>query len=123
MRNEKGYYSTVLLFGPFAAVSLRKSLRDRLEGRAVTNLYYVLYWFTVLCALSLLTIGLWNAQLASSEKGFYTMSYLLALFGAITVQKNVRDLAAVERPERAERADNHSLSMPPPPPSHDEPME
>ena len=125
MLNEKGYYLTVLLFGLFAAVSLQKSVRDRLEGIAVTNLYYGLCWFAVLCALSLLTIGLWNAQLAPSEKGFYAMSYLLALFGAITVQKNVRDLAAVERLERAESnlLAPRDPSMPPPPPPHDEPRE
>jgi hypothetical protein len=36
---------------------------------------------------------LWNAELASSEKGFYAMSFLLSLFGAVAVQKNVRDVA------------------------------
>ncbi len=32
--NEKGYYLTLLLFGLFAAVSLQKSVRDRVEGIA-----------------------------------------------------------------------------------------
>ena len=35
-----------------------------------------------------------RAKLADSEKGFYAMAFLLALFGAVAVQKNVRDLAA-----------------------------
>ena len=35
----------------------------------------------------------WNASLASSEKGFYAMAYLLSLFGSVAVQKNVRDIA------------------------------
>lgn len=40
-------------------------------------------------------IGLWNADaLIPSEKGFYGMSFLLSLFGAITVQKNTRDMDA-----------------------------
>lgn len=30
--NEKGYYLTLLMYGLFAAVSLQKSIRDRLEG-------------------------------------------------------------------------------------------
>src|SRR5262249_17780960 len=30
--NEKGYYFTILMYGLFAAVSLQKSVRDRLEG-------------------------------------------------------------------------------------------
>jgi uncharacterized membrane protein YiaA len=47
----------------------------------------------LLIAVLLLTIGLWNASLASSEKGFYAMSFLLSLFGAVAVQKNIRDLA------------------------------
>ncbi|MFM7856321.1 MAG: YiaA/YiaB family inner membrane protein, partial [Flammeovirgaceae bacterium] len=38
-------------------------------------------------------IGLWNATLTLSEKGFYSMSFLLSLFAAITVQKNTRDSA------------------------------
>ena len=91
--NEKGYYLTVLLFGLFAAVSLQKSVRDRLEGVPVTALYFGLCWAAVASAITLLAVGLFNADLALSEKGFYGMSFLLALFGAVAVQKNVRDLA------------------------------
>lgn len=54
---------------------------------------------SVVAALLLLTIGLWNASLASSEKGFYAMSFLLALFGSVAVQKNTRDLAKFETAE------------------------
>ena len=96
--NEKGYYLTVLLFGLFGVVSLQKSVRDRLEGLPVTVLYYGLCWGAVATAVTLLVVGLWNATLALSEKGFYGMAFLLALFGAVAVQKNVRDLALVDRP-------------------------
>ena len=92
--NEKGYYLTLLLFGLFAAVSLQKSVRDRVEGIPVSALYYALCWFALLSALMLLLVGLWNATLASSEKGFYGMAYALSLFGAVAVQKNTRDLIA-----------------------------
>ena len=92
--NEKGYYFTLLMYGLFAAVSLQKSIRDRLEGTPVTNMYFGLCWISVLLALMLLAVGLWNATLAPSEKGFYAMAYVLSLFAAVTVQKNVRDLAA-----------------------------
>lgn len=91
--NEKGYYFTILLYGLFSAVSLQKSVRDRLEGTPVTNLYYGLCWLSVMICLLLLVVGLWNATLLPSEKGFYGMAYLLSLFGAVAVQKNVRDLA------------------------------
>lgn len=89
--NEKGYYFTILLFGLFAVISVQKSVRDRAEGLPVTDLYYGLSWFATLAAMILLTIGLWNANLARSEKGFYAMAFCLSLFSAIAVQKNTRD--------------------------------
>ena len=89
--NEKGYYFTVLMFGLFAAISVQKAVRDQLEGIPVTNIYYGLAWFCTLLSIVLLTVGLWNAELAKSEKGFYGMSFVLSLFAAIAVQKNTRD--------------------------------
>jgi uncharacterized membrane protein YiaA len=94
--NEKGYYFTILMYGLFSAVSLQKSVRDRLEGIRVTAIYYGLCWISLTLALLLLTVGLWNAPLTASEKGFYAMSFVLSLFAAITVQKNVRDVALVD---------------------------
>ncbi len=89
--NEKYYYVTILLFGLFAVVSLQKSVRDRLEGIKVTDIYYGICWFGVLISLTLLTAGLISADLLPSEKGFYAFAYLLGIFGAVTVQKNTRD--------------------------------
>ena len=94
--NEKGYYFTILMYGLFSAVSLQKSVRDRLEGIRVTSIYYGLCWISLMLSLLLLTVGLWNAPLTASEKGFYAMSFVLSLFAAITVQKNVRDVALVD---------------------------
>ena len=91
MLNEKGYYFTILLFGLFSVISVQKSVRDRLEGIPVTDIYYGLSWFSTLSAIVLLTIGLWNAELSLSEKGFYSMSFILSMFSAIAVQKNTRD--------------------------------
>lgn len=95
--SEKGYYLTLLMYGLFAAVSLQKSVRDRLEGISVSGIYFGLSWLSVGSALVLLTIGLWNATLSSSEKGFYAMAFTLSLFSAVAVQKNVRDLAAAKK--------------------------
>lgn len=89
--NEKGYYFTVLMFGLFSVVSLQKAVRDRLENIKVTDLYYGICWFATILSIVLLVIGLWNATLLPSEKGFYAFSFLLALFGSIAVQKNTRD--------------------------------
>ncbi|MEW6373156.1 MAG: inner membrane protein YiaA [Pseudomonadota bacterium] len=93
--NEKGYYVTLLMYGLFAAVSLQKTVRDRSEGIPVTNLYAGLCWVSLLAAVLLLTVGLWNATLERSEKGFYAMSFLLSLFAVVAVQKNVRDVGAI----------------------------
>jgi len=98
--NEKGYYLTLLLFGSFAAVSLQKTLRDRLEGLPVTGLYVGLCWISLGASIGLLTVGLWNATLLPSEKGFYGISFLLTLFAIVAVQKNVRDLAAAKVAEQ-----------------------
>jgi uncharacterized membrane protein YiaA len=92
--NEKGYYFAILILGLFAVVSVQKSVRDRLEGIAVTDIYYGLCWVATLIALVLLAVGLWNATMLPSEKGFYAFAFLLALFGAIAVQKNTRDSQA-----------------------------
>ncbi len=90
--NEKGYYFTVLAFGLFSAISLQKTVRDRQEGIPVSNVYSGLCYVALGLALLLLAVGLWNATLLLSEKGFYLMSFVLALFASITVQKNTRDL-------------------------------
>ena len=92
--SEKGYYFTVLMFGLFSAISVQKAVRDQLEGVPVTNLYYGIAWFSTLLSIVLLTVGLWNAELEKSEKGFYAMSFTLSLFAAIAVQKNTRDTKA-----------------------------
>lgn len=95
--NEKGYYFTVLMYGLFSVVSLQKSVRDRLEGLPVTDIYYGLSWFSTILCIILLAVGLWNATLLPSEKGFYAFAFLLALFAAIAVQKNTRDSQSAEK--------------------------
>ena len=90
--NEKGYYFTILLYGLFSAVSLQKSVRDKLDGIAVTGIYFGVCWASVLISILLLGVGLAHATLTLSEKGFYGISFLLSLFAAVAVQKNTRDL-------------------------------
>jgi uncharacterized membrane protein YiaA len=97
--NEKGYYFTVLMYGLFSAVSVQKSVRDRLENIPVTNIYYGISWVSVLLCILLMSIGLWNATLELSAKGFYAMAFLLSLFGAIAVQKNTRDMQGFRKSE------------------------
>jgi uncharacterized membrane protein YiaA len=101
--NEQGYYFTILMYGLFSAVSLQKSVRDRLEGIKVTSMYYGLCWLSIGITLTLLTIGLWNSNsLASSEKGFYAMSFLLSLFGAVALFEPESNPFTAESPEKVE---------------------
>lgn len=92
--NEKGFYFAILLLGLFAAISLQKTVRDKLEGIPVTNVYSGVCWAGLVIALLLLVIGLFNASFDLSVKGFYGIAYLLSLYSVVTVQKNVRDLHA-----------------------------
>lgn len=91
--NEKGYYFVILMYGLFAAVSLQKSVRDKAEGIPVTGIYFGMSWFSIILSILLLSVGLKNAALALSEKGFFGMSFVLSLFAVIAVQKNTRDTA------------------------------
>lgn len=95
--SDRGYHLTLVFYGLFSVISLQKSVRDRHEGIPVTDIYYGLSWASTLVAIVLLTVGLWNADLWLSEKGFYAMAYALSLFGAVAVQKNTRDVAAARR--------------------------
>lgn len=97
--NEKGYYFTIILFGLFSAISVQKNVRDKAEGIPVTDIYYGISWFTTLASITLLVVGLRHADLELSEKGFYGMAFVLALFSSITVQKNTRDLKAFAEEE------------------------
>lgn len=94
--NEKGYYFTLLLFGLFAVITVQKNVRDRMEGMEISDIYYGISWAGASISVVLLVIGLWNADLLLSEKGFFGMSYLLGLYAAIVVGKNVRDSQGVK---------------------------
>lgn len=102
--NEKGYYFAILMYGLFSVVSLQKAVRDELEGILVTSIYYGICWFSVILAVLLLVVGLWNADLLRSEKGFYGMAFTLALFSAVAVQKNIRDMQQFSRKQKEETA-------------------
>jgi uncharacterized membrane protein YiaA len=88
----KGYYFTVFTFGLYAAVSIQKTVRDKIDKIPVSEIYYGISWAAILMALSLFGVAIYqNDNLALSEKGFYTISYIMSLFACVVVQKNVRD--------------------------------
>jgi len=90
--NEKGFYFAVFLLAMFAAVTLQKTIRDKEEGLPVTQIFIGMCWVAFSSSIALLVVGLVNADILLSEKGFYGISFVLALFAVITVQKNTRDL-------------------------------
>ena len=109
--NEKGYYLILILYGLFSAVSLQKVVRDKLEGQPITAIYYGLCWASVVICIVLLALGLWNATMALSEKGFYIMAFLLSLFGAVAVQKNIRDLEYLRTNSQPELPQPHPVQQ------------
>ena len=106
---EKGYYLVLMLYGLFGVVSLQKTVRDKEQGLPVTSLYVGIAWSAVLSELDLMAIGLWNASFGLSEKGINGMAYALSLFGAVAVQKNVRDMEAFKRLEPDQSHENSWL--------------
>ena len=97
--NERGYYFAVLVLGLFAAASYQKTVRDKYEGIPTTSIYYMMCLAAFIIAVGLLLVGLWNATLLLSEKGFYGLAFFLSLFGVVAVQKNVRDGWVMTEPE------------------------
>ena len=96
--SEKGYYVAVLALGLYAAISLQKTLRDKSENIPTTDIYYMISWAAFAVAIILMIVGLYNADtLSFSERGFYIMSFTLSLFAAVTIQKNTRDQAQVDK--------------------------
>jgi uncharacterized membrane protein YiaA len=92
--SDKNFFAAILVFAVYAAISVQKIVRDRIEGVPFTNLYYGVSWLAVIIAIGLFVNGIFTVNINMSERGFYGMAMLLTLFGAIAIQKNTRDLAA-----------------------------
>lgn len=92
--SDKNFFFAILVFAVYAAISVQKIVRDRIEGVPFTTLYYGISWLAVIVAIGMFVNGLFGVNITLSERGFYAMAMLLTLFGAIAIQKNTRDLAA-----------------------------
>ena len=50
-------------------------------------------WTVLLLGVVSFAVGLWNATMTQSEKGFYAAVLVLGVFAAVSLQKSVRDRA------------------------------
>ena len=50
-------------------------------------------WAALVLGVVAFAVGLWNATMTKSEKGFYAAVLVLGLFAAVSLQKSVRDRA------------------------------
>jgi uncharacterized membrane protein YiaA len=66
--NDQGYYLVVLMYAVFSVISVQESVRDKLEGIPVTNIYYALSWGSSIASILFLIVGLWNADMETAEK-------------------------------------------------------
>ncbi len=80
---------------------LSKDRWDKYEGIPTTSIYYMTCLTVFIISVALLMVGLWNATLLLSEKGFYGLAFFLSLFGAVAVQKNIRD-AGINPPKETQ---------------------
>jgi len=90
-KSEVGFYAATMILGVFAGISLQKSVRDKAEGLPVTVIYLGVAWAVVALSMIMMVAGLWNSGMTLSERGFYGLAFLMTLFAAVAVQKNVRD--------------------------------
>ena len=50
-------------------------------------------WAALILGIVSFAVGLWNAEMTKSEKGFYSAVIVLGLFAVVSLQKSVRDRA------------------------------
>ncbi len=78
------------------------TVERKLEPQKPTAAFIGASWAALLLGVTCYLIGLWNANLLLSEKGFYGISMALSIFAVIAVQKNVRDLEAFKEADEIE---------------------
>lgn len=101
--NEKGYYFAILLLGLFSSISVQKTVRDKMDNIPTTQAYYIACMVAFFASIALMAVGLYNAELLPSEKGFYGIAFFLCMFGSIAVQKNIRDLQTTKPAEQPKK--------------------
>ena len=112
--SEKGFYLIGLMFGLHSAISLQKNLRDKENGQDVSNMFMGISWFALIASILVMGAGLFNADLALSEKGFYIMAFILSIYSLISVQKCIGDMkneAIVKATKPSNKKSNRPTSI------------
>ncbi|MCA1064383.1 hypothetical protein LCL98_13140 [Rossellomorea aquimaris] len=78
--------------------------------RRNTPAFTVLSYFTFFAGILMFSVGLYNADLTLSEKGFYVSVMILVAVGAILTQKVARDNSEDDQIIIAEQERNFALS-------------
>jgi len=88
------FYLTVFLFALFGVIAVVKSVRDKEEGIPVTGAFYGLSWVAALLPMAMIGVYLLAiSTLNELQRGLLFLTFIAAIFAAIVVQKNTRDLA------------------------------
>lgn len=91
---ETYFFVTVFAFGLFGVVSVVKSVRDREDGVPVTGIFYGLSWVAAGAPALIMAWYLWQVSLLNElQRGLLFLTFMAAIFAAIVVQKNIRDMA------------------------------
>lgn len=64
---------------------------ERLQSLNPSSLYVNLSYFAFLFSICVFGIGLFNAEMLLSEKGFYIIAIIFGFYSVITLQKALRD--------------------------------
>lgn len=65
--------------------------RPELNAVRPSNAFIGASWTALIVGITSYFIGLWNAEMLLSEKGYYFTIILFGLFSMVSVQKSVRD--------------------------------
>lgn len=91
-RTGKFLLATLLLFGLYGIVGVTKAIRDKSESVPVSAMFIGVSWIAALIPILLLGLFIVNSALPDVNQSLFAVAYLLAAFGTVAVQKNIRDL-------------------------------
>lgn len=83
----------MLMINPYLILNFRGQAMQTKNVNVPTPAFIGASWAVLGVGLISFAVGLWNAEMALSEKGYYFAVMVLALYSAVSLQKTVRDKA------------------------------